>query len=115
MFLSVDVCRRRWKSLRDTYMRERRKGTESRSGSAAGTAKKWKYFAVLSFLDPFVAPRETSGNMGAGVEEDGAVEYSVGSMEDEGETAGPSGITIGGLLMNEHAHRNDMETSFCIK
>ncbi|XP_053179674.1 transcription factor Adf-1-like [Scomber japonicus] len=93
--LPVDVCRRRWKSLRDTYMRERRKGTESRSGAAAGTVKKWKYFAVLSFLDPFVAPRETSGNMGAGVEEDGAVEYSVGSMEDEGETAGPSGITIG--------------------
>ncbi|XP_053184282.1 transcription factor Adf-1-like [Scomber japonicus] len=93
--LPVDVCRRRWKSLGDTYMRERRKGTESRSGAAAGTAKKWKYFAVLSFLDPFVAPRETSGNMGAGVEEDGAVEYSVGSMEDEGETAGPSGITIG--------------------
>ncbi|XP_053183616.1 transcription factor Adf-1-like [Scomber japonicus] len=93
--LPVDVCRRRWKSLRDRYMRERRKGTETRSGAAAGTAKKWKYFAVLSFLDPFVAPRETSGNMGVGVEEDGAVEYSVGSMEDEGETAGPSGITIG--------------------
>ena len=96
-------------------MRERRKGTESRSGAAAGTVKKWKYFAVLSFLDLFVAPCETSGNMGAGVEEDGAMEYSVGSMEDEGETAGSSGITIGGLLMNEHTHRNDMETSFCIK
>ena len=86
-------------------MRERRKGTEVRSGAAAGSGKKWKYFAVLSFLDPFVSPRETSSNLGVGVEGDGTAE-----VEDEGETAGPSGIAIGGLLKNEHAY--SMETSF---
>ncbi|ROL48212.1 Transcription factor Adf-1 [Anabarilius grahami] len=60
---SEDLCRKRWKSLRDTYLKERRKETEKRSGSAAESAKRWKYSAVLSFLDPFVSPGETSGNM----------------------------------------------------
>ncbi|KAK7915497.1 hypothetical protein WMY93_011258 [Mugilogobius chulae] len=50
--LSVDICKKWWKSLRDTYMKERRKAKEKRSGSA-----------VLTFLDRFISPRETSGNM----------------------------------------------------
>ena len=82
MFFSGENCRRKWKSLRDTYIRERRK--VPKSGSAAGTAKRWKYLGVLSFLDPFITPRPTSGN-----------------MEDEGETAGPSQR---GLLTNEDTH-----------
>ncbi|KAK7895209.1 hypothetical protein WMY93_020534 [Mugilogobius chulae] len=61
--LSVDICKKRWKSLRDTYMKERRKAKEKRSGSAAGSAKKWRFFEVLTFLDRFISPRETSGNM----------------------------------------------------
>ncbi|XP_042632303.1 transcription factor Adf-1-like [Cyprinus carpio] len=55
---SEEMCRKKWKSLRDTYLRERRKETEKRSGSAAGSGKKWKYSAVLSFLDPFVQPSQ---------------------------------------------------------
>ncbi|KAK0146181.1 Transcription factor Adf-1 [Merluccius polli] len=86
--LPVDICRRKWKSLRDTYMRERRK--VPKSGAAAGTGRKWKYLGVLSFLDPFITPRQTSGNMGEGVEEDGTPDQSRESVEDEGETAGLS-------------------------
>ena len=96
---SVENCRRKWKSLRDTYLRERRK--VPKSGSAAGAAKRWKYLGVLSFLDPFITPRPTSGNMGQGVEEDGTPEQSRESVEDEGETAGPSQR---GLLKNEDTH-----------
>ena len=78
MFLSVDVCRRRWKSLRDRYLRHKKsEKAGKKSGSAAGTATKWKFAGVLSFLDPFVTPRETSSNLPLGaeeVEEDGAPE-----------------------------------------
>ena len=95
---SVENCRRKWKSLRDTYLRERRK--VAKSGSAAGAAKRRKYLGVLSFLDPFITPRPTSGNM-EGVEEDGTPEQSVELVEDEGETAGPSQR---GLLKNEDTH-----------
>ncbi|CAL8300706.1 unnamed protein product [Arctogadus glacialis] len=53
--IPVDVRRRKWKSLRDRYMREKRREKEGKkSGSAARTVKKWKFFAVLYFLDPFV-------------------------------------------------------------
>ncbi|CAL8254522.1 unnamed protein product [Boreogadus saida] len=48
-----------------------------RSGSAAGPLRTWKYSAILSFLCPFVTPRETSSNMVLGVEEDGIAEYPV--------------------------------------
>ncbi|XDV31483.1 hypothetical protein PO909_002475 [Leuciscus waleckii] len=67
--LSEETVRRKWKGLRDTYVKEKKKETEKKSGSGANQEKRWKYSAVLSFLDPFVTPRETSSNMGRGVEE----------------------------------------------
>ncbi|CAL8378287.1 unnamed protein product [Boreogadus saida] len=66
----VDVCRRKWKSLRDRYMRHKKSEQEGKkSGSAAGTVTRWKFAGVLSFLDPFVTPRETSSNLPRGAEE----------------------------------------------
>ncbi|KAL3970154.1 WAP four-disulfide core domain protein 3 [Sarotherodon galilaeus] len=58
-----DICRRKWKSLRDTYNKEKRTEKEKGSGPAAGSGKRWKFFAVMGFLDPFLTPRETTGNM----------------------------------------------------
>uniref|UniRef100_A0A9J7YAR1 MADF domain-containing protein n=1 Tax=Cyprinus carpio carpio TaxID=630221 RepID=A0A9J7YAR1_CYPCA len=74
-----DVCRKKWKSLRDTYLKE----MEKRSGSAAGSVKKWKYSQILGFLDPFVTPRETTSNMG-GVEAQ-VIEYNHPRDQGEGE------------------------------
>uniref|UniRef100_A0A8C1L5M1 BESS domain-containing protein n=1 Tax=Cyprinus carpio TaxID=7962 RepID=A0A8C1L5M1_CYPCA len=84
--LIIAVLRRlkKWKSLRDTYLKERRKETEKMSGSAAGSGKKWKYSVVLSFLNPFISPRETSGNMERGDKENQATGYE--HPEDQGET-----------------------------
>ncbi|MEQ2309251.1 hypothetical protein AMECASPLE_036687 [Ameca splendens] len=63
--VAEDVCRKKWQGLRDTYLKERRTELEKRrSGAAAGAGKKWRFSAVLSFLDPFVAPRPTTSNMG---------------------------------------------------
>lgn len=45
-----------------------------RSGAAVEPAKRWKFSAVLSFLDPFILPRDTTGNTGRGVEDGAAVE-----------------------------------------
>ncbi|XP_053728308.1 protein pirA-like [Synchiropus splendidus] len=60
----VEICKK-WKGLRDIYMREKMKAMEKKSGSVACSQVKWRRFAVLSFLDPFITPRETSGNMTA--------------------------------------------------
>ncbi|CAL8363286.1 unnamed protein product [Boreogadus saida] len=83
--LTEEECRRRWKVLRDTHLRvRRREEAGKRSGSAAGPLRTWKYSAILSFLGPFLTPRETSSNMVLGVEEDGIAEYPV---EDQGSEA----------------------------
>ncbi|XP_029941112.1 uncharacterized protein LOC115383163 isoform X6 [Salarias fasciatus] len=78
--MSIERCRTKWKSLRDTYARERKK--IPRCGAAARTGKRWKHLGVLSFLDPFIAPRDTSG----------MEDWTSQSMEsdEEEETAGPS-------------------------
>uniref|UniRef100_A0A8C2ZMT2 MADF domain-containing protein n=1 Tax=Cyclopterus lumpus TaxID=8103 RepID=A0A8C2ZMT2_CYCLU len=101
--IPVEVCRKRWKGLRDSYLKEKRRSTDKKSGSGAGTYKKWKYSAVLSFLDPFITPRDTSGNMGRGVEEDGTAEYDSGPVQEDGSeaAAGPSQIDSEGQLTSE--------------
>ncbi|CAL8404188.1 unnamed protein product [Boreogadus saida] len=91
-------------------MRHKKSEQEGKkSGSAAGTVTRWKFAGVLSFLDPFVTPRETSSNLPRGaeeVEEDGAPETSLsGAGEEAGEEAGPSHHT--GLLSED-------TYSFCI-
>ncbi|XP_057702821.1 uncharacterized protein LOC130922220 isoform X1 [Corythoichthys intestinalis] len=61
--VSADTCRRKWKNLRDTYLRNKRIRREGeRSGSAAGSASTWKHTTVMAFLDKFVASRKTSTN-----------------------------------------------------
>ncbi|CAL8326656.1 unnamed protein product [Boreogadus saida] len=92
----VDVCRRKWKSLRDRYIREKRSEKEE------GKKKKWKFSAFLSFLDPFITPKETSSNhlrwaeIEVKMEDDWASETSgVGEADEERDeaaaaAAGPS-------------------------
>ncbi|XP_026044670.1 transcription factor Adf-1-like [Astatotilapia calliptera] len=84
-----DICRRKWKSLRDTYNKEKRTEKEKRSGSAAGSGRRWKFFAVIGFLDPFLTPRETSGNMVRTVgnfspEDQGQPKEAAGECQSEG-------------------------------
>ena len=70
--MSEDECRRKWKGLRDTYLRDRRKEAGERSGSAAVPFKKWRYSAV--FPRPICYSLGTSSNMGLGVEDDRTAE-----------------------------------------
>ncbi|XP_049457243.1 transcription factor Adf-1-like [Epinephelus fuscoguttatus] len=101
--LPEEICRRKWKGLRDTYLKEKKKERERKSGSAGTGGKRWKYSAVLSFLDPFVTPKETSGNMRVGVEEeDRTAEYTQdeGPVEDQGSNAAaaePSDVDMGDM------------------
>ncbi|KAK5604579.1 hypothetical protein CRENBAI_014990 [Crenichthys baileyi] len=75
--ISEEMYRKWWKSLRDTYAKECKKEKDrKKSGAAAGTAQRWKYLAVLSFLEPFIAPRETTSNMQRGVVKDQTSGYN---------------------------------------
>ncbi|XP_055796707.1 transcription factor Adf-1-like [Salvelinus fontinalis] len=64
--LPEEDYRRKWRGLRDRYQRERRAEKEKkRSGSAASGQQPWRFCHILSFLDPFIVPRATSGNFKA--------------------------------------------------
>ncbi|XP_050064617.1 uncharacterized protein LOC126553509 [Aphis gossypii] len=57
---SIDDCRKRWKNIRDTYLKQKKKLP---TGSAA-PHKKPRYTMNLSFLDTFEYERSTITNMG---------------------------------------------------
>ena len=98
----------RWKSLRDTYIKESRKQRERRDksgGGAAGTAVRWRYLAVLSFLEPSVAPRRSSGNMAErrGQEED------AGYPEEPAVEAGLPGLSNESVICCTRLYRNSKQ------
>ncbi|KAK5613477.1 hypothetical protein CRENBAI_021263 [Crenichthys baileyi] len=89
--ISEEMCRKRWKILRDTYAKECKKEKDKKkSGAAAGTAQKWKYLAGLSFLEPFITPRETTSNMQRGFEKVQAAGYNHPEEPEEAAAAGLS-------------------------
>ncbi|XP_061088289.1 uncharacterized protein LOC133122356 [Conger conger] len=55
-------CRKKWRTLRDGYMREKRrqKKVKQRSGAASTNRRSWKYSHAMAFLDPYFKPRATS-------------------------------------------------------
>uniref|UniRef100_A0A8C6KL31 MADF domain-containing protein n=1 Tax=Nothobranchius furzeri TaxID=105023 RepID=A0A8C6KL31_NOTFU len=63
--LKGEKAKKRWKNLRDTYMRVCKSLKERKSGSAAGGQKTWKYYQIMSFLEPHLKERVTSGNLTA--------------------------------------------------
>ncbi|XDV26171.1 hypothetical protein PO909_029947 [Leuciscus waleckii] len=59
----ADVCKKKWKGLRDTFKKNKNREKEaSRSGAGLGVHKHWKYSAIMSFLTPFLEFRESSSN-----------------------------------------------------
>lgn len=58
-----DEAKKKWKYLRDKYMKERKADREKRSGSEGGSQRKWKFTNALSFLERFVKERPTSSNI----------------------------------------------------
>ncbi|CAL8292879.1 unnamed protein product [Arctogadus glacialis] len=67
-------CKKRWRDLRDRYVRERREVSETTaSGSAASNRRPWCHAGLMAFIDPFVASRMTTSNMPGSCENGAAV------------------------------------------
>ncbi|XP_061086403.1 transcription factor Adf-1-like [Conger conger] len=109
--VSADKCKKKWKYLRDKYLKERKLEMDrKRSGAMATSHKRWKYMGILGFLEPHCRERATTSNLvvvqgGKGVEEgevSGEIMALLGPMmspqrevveseeEAAGLTAGPS-------------------------
>ncbi|KAK7151660.1 hypothetical protein R3I94_008109 [Phoxinus phoxinus] len=64
-----DECKKRWKNLRDRFIKERKAMREKKSGAGAEQKTTWRYFSIMSFLEPHVKERATSSNMTQSLEE----------------------------------------------
>ncbi|KAK4882294.1 hypothetical protein RN001_005613 [Aquatica leii] len=62
---SIENLQKKWKHLRDTYIRAKsEQNAYVPSGSATKKRKKsWKYFDLMTFLSKTVAPRSTISNL----------------------------------------------------
>ncbi|XP_022161884.1 uncharacterized protein LOC111027775 [Myzus persicae] len=68
---SVDDCKRRWKNIKDTYNRNKRKlGT----GSAASSKKKWILADRVSFLNSVDNERNSTSNIDTPLDDDVSVD-----------------------------------------
>ncbi|XP_061510017.1 uncharacterized protein LOC133392772 [Anopheles gambiae] len=59
---SVEVCKRRWKSLRDKFIKLSRAEQAARGTSDEEQPKKWRYFDSLSFLQGYNKASLTTAN-----------------------------------------------------
>ncbi|XP_066590636.1 uncharacterized protein DDB_G0293860-like [Prorops nasuta] len=59
----VEVCKKTWNSLRDSFRKSLKKKRETRSGQAATKMRKWKFEDEMSFLIPVMQERETCTNL----------------------------------------------------
>lgn len=81
--LKEEICRKKWKNLRDVYTRHSR---ADRNGNG-NALRKWKFSRHLSFLLPFQQPRSRSGTTSAEEEiED--------ENEEEAETISNSEVVV---------------------
>ncbi|XP_065321046.1 uncharacterized protein LOC135928510 [Gordionus sp. m RMFG-2023] len=65
---SPNVCKLKWKNLRDSYLKEKRKREEVHSGDAAKASTQWKWYDSLSFLTTSTTPRKTLNNITDNIE-----------------------------------------------
>uniref|UniRef100_A0A8C5C994 MADF domain-containing protein n=1 Tax=Gadus morhua TaxID=8049 RepID=A0A8C5C994_GADMO len=73
--VTAEVSRKKWKYLRDKYLKERKAERDrKKSGAGATSFKRWKYIAIMGFLECHVKERVTSSNMEQG-------DYSQDSQE----------------------------------
>ena len=60
----VKECLKKWKGLRDTYRKTKKREKEKkRSGAGASAGKAWKFSRIMSFIDPFMEDRPSESNM----------------------------------------------------
>ncbi|XP_076844263.1 uncharacterized protein LOC143489257 [Brachyhypopomus gauderio] len=61
-------CRRKWKSLRDMFIKDKR--SEQRRRASGTTHRSWKYSWQMSFLTPFIQSRSSQPSLSAEDQED---------------------------------------------
>ncbi|KAJ8275365.1 hypothetical protein COCON_G00099900 [Conger conger] len=59
--LPEEDCRRKWKSLRDMFIKDKR--SEQRRRASGGIHRSWKYSWQMAFLTPFIQSRSSQSSL----------------------------------------------------
>ncbi|KAJ8271032.1 hypothetical protein GJAV_G00122000 [Gymnothorax javanicus] len=59
--LAEEDCRRKWKSLRDMFIKDKR--SEQRRRASGGIHRSWKYSWQMAFLTPFIQSRTSQASV----------------------------------------------------
>lgn len=60
----MEDVKKKWRDLRDAFVRYRREDQSRRVSRAAASQKRpWRYAQIMSFLLPFITPRRTTSNL----------------------------------------------------
>lgn len=82
LFSGTEI-QKKWKALRDAYLRSLRTQT-AKSGSGASKRRPYPYQQQMAFLQPTMANRQTSGNMDEIVEEESnALQAEEGDLAEQ--------------------------------
>ncbi|XP_076020180.1 uncharacterized protein LOC143011249 [Genypterus blacodes] len=89
MGLSSEECKRKWKNLRDRYLKEVRLEIKNKQQQGVVAQSRWKYRQLLNFLAPFTGARNGSLENGSNTEDDhdnpdndsGGLETETASLE----------------------------------
>ena len=49
-----DEWKKKWRNLRDTYMKQRKYVNSTNSDEGAKKKRKWRYFDLMQFIEPYV-------------------------------------------------------------
>ncbi|XP_050516481.1 uncharacterized protein LOC126891346 [Diabrotica virgifera virgifera] len=60
---SPEICEKTWKSLKEKFVRERRKIKKTPSGSARMDGSVWTWFKEMEFLSDFIQERRREGTV----------------------------------------------------
>ena len=103
----MEDVKKKWRDLRDAYVRYRREDQSRRvSGAAASQKRPWRYAQIMSFLLPFITPRRTTSNL---TETEGETQEGEGeTQEREGENQEREGENqeIERVTDTDHTHES---------
>ncbi|KAM9364358.1 uncharacterized protein KZ484_010614 [Pholidichthys leucotaenia] len=61
--LSEEICRTRWRNLRDQFKKEKNKENDRRrSRSGTSSHRTWRYLAIMQFLTPHISSRPSTSS-----------------------------------------------------
>uniref|UniRef100_A0A8D2ZHI4 Transcription factor Adf-1-like n=1 Tax=Scophthalmus maximus TaxID=52904 RepID=A0A8D2ZHI4_SCOMX len=104
--LPSDECKRKWKNMRDRYLKEVRMEIKSKKQGEV-VQSRWKYRQLMNFIAPFTGSRSGVAEMCGNDDDDDNPDNETGSME--GETTSSEAVKTPQSIMKAPVSQPDLK------